>query len=133
MDDFPLAIQTKDFDSNGEIVTPSNADDVVMVNATIDPTLDVPAQIVRFRLLNGSSQRVFNIGLSGNQTFYQIASDGGLLSKSNAITRLLMGPGERAEILIDLNNKQGQSLRLMSYAAEIKNGTYGAASAGVNP
>ncbi|RLD29407.1 MAG: bilirubin oxidase [Bacteroidetes bacterium] len=133
VDDFPLAIQTKDFDNNGQIVTPSNADDVIMVNATIDPVLEVPAQIIRFRLLNGSSQRVFNVGLSGNQTFYQIGSDGGLLSKTNAITRLQMGPGERAEILIDLNNKQGQSLRLMSYAAELQNGTYGATEPGISP
>ena len=131
IDDFPLVIQTKDFDANNQVIAHSNSDDVLLVNATIDPELDVPAQVVRLRLLNGSSQRVFNIGLSGNQTFYQIASDDGLLSKTNAVTRLRMAPGERAEILIDLDDMQGQNLSLMSYASEFQSGIYGATNPGM--
>lgn len=131
VDDFPLAIQTKDFDSDNQIVVPSNSDDVVMVNATIDANLDVPAQVVRFRLLNGTSQRVLNIGLSGNTTFYQIGSDGGLLSNSLALTRLELPPGARAEILIDFSGMQGQDLQLMSYASEFQNGIYGATHPGM--
>ena len=127
VDDFPLVVQTKDFDANQQIVVPSNSDDIVMVNATINPYLNVPAQVVRLRLLNGSSQRVFNIGLAGNLPFYQIASDGGLLSKPVLLSRLQMAPGERAEILVDFSGKAGQSVRLMSYASEIQNGIYGAA------
>lgn len=131
VDDFPLVIQTKDFDANYQVVTPSNSDDVLMVNATINPILDVPAQVVRLRLLNGSSMRVFNIGLSGNKTFYQIGSDGGLLSEPTAITRLQMAPGERAEILINLGNMEGQTIQLMSYASEFPNGIYGATNPGM--
>ena len=131
VDDFPLVIQTKDFDADKQIVVPSNSDDVVMVNATIDPYLDVPEQVVRFRLLNGSSQRVFNIGLSDNQTFFQIGSDGGLLSEPLALTRLQMAPGERAEILIDFDGMQGQSVQIMSYASEFQNGIYGATNPGM--
>ncbi len=130
-DDFPLVIQTKDFDAQKQIVVPTNHDDVVMVNATIDPKLDVPAQVVRFRLLNGSSQRVFNVGLSGNRTFYQIGSDGGLLSEPAPLTRLQLAPGERAEILIDFTGMTGQQLQLMSYASEFPNGIYGATNPGM--
>jgi bilirubin oxidase len=133
LDDFPLVIQTKDFDINGQIVVPSNSDDIMMVNATIDPNLNVPAQVVRFRLLNGSSQRVFNIGLSGNKPFYQIASDGGLLKKPEILTRLRMAPGERAEILIDFSGMKEQSVQLMSYATELQNGTYGASNPSMSP
>ena len=133
LDDFPLVIQTKDFDINNQIVVPSNSDDIIMVNATIDPYLNVPAQVVRLRLLNGSSQRVFNIGLSDNQTFYQIASDGGLLNKPVNLTRLRMAPGERAEILIDFSGMVDKSIHLMSYASELQNGTYGAAYPGMGP
>jgi bilirubin oxidase len=133
LDDFPLVIQTKDFDLNNQIVVPSNSDDILMVNATIDPYLNVPAQVVRFRLLNGSSQRVFNIGLSGNRPFYQIASDGGLLNKPELLTRLRMAPGERTEILIDFSGMEEQSVQLMSYASELTNGTYGAANPGMSP
>lgn len=126
VDDFPIIIQTKDFDSLNQIVVPSNTDDVLMVNGTLDPVLDAPAQVVRFRVLNGASMRVFNLGLTGNQTFYQIASDGGLLESSVPLTRLRLAPGERAELLIDLNGMSGQSISLLSYASELPNGIYGA-------
>lgn len=133
VDDFPLVIQTKDFDDQKQIVVPSNSDDVVMVNATIDPYLDVPAQVVRLRLLNGSSMRVFNIGLTNNETFYMIGSDGGLLSEPVPLTRLRMAPGERAEILIDFDGREGQQMKIMSYASELPNGIYGATNPGMMP
>ncbi len=131
VDDFPLVIQTKDFDESNQIIVPSNSDDIPMVNATINPFLEVPAQMVRFRLLNGSSQRVFNLGLTGNQIFYQIGSDGGLLNKPVALTRLQMAPGERAEIVINFSEINGNSIQLMSYASELSNGIYGAAYPGM--
>jgi len=132
VDDFPLVVQTKDFDGNNQIVHHSNADDVLMVNATINPTLDVPAQMVRFRVLNGSSQRVFNFGLSGNKAFYQIATDGGLKTAPLSLTRLQLSPGERTEIIVDFSGLNGQSLQLMSYASEFGNGIYGATNPGMN-
>ncbi|MBE9490725.1 MAG: multicopper oxidase domain-containing protein [Bacteroidetes bacterium] len=133
IDDIPLAIQTKDFDSNFQIVNHANNDDSVMVNATINPETDLPAQVVRLRLLNGSSQRVFNFGFSGNMTFYQIATDGGLRSEPLALTRLPLAPGERSEILINLSGMSGQTLQLMSYASEFPNGIYGATYPGMGP
>ncbi len=132
VDDFPMVMQTKDFDANNQIIVPSNADDVAMVNATIDPYLDAPAQVIRIRLLNGSSQRVFNVGLSNNQMFYQIASDGGLLATPNQTTRLLLSPGERAEILVNFTGKEGETAYLISYASELSNGIYGATNPGNN-
>lgn len=130
-DDFPLVVQTKDFDGSKQIVTTGNSDDVVMVNATIDPYLDVPAQVIRFRVLNGSSQRAFNFGLSSNKSFYQIASDGGLLAKPVKLTRMMLTPGERAEILVDFSGMNGTSINLMSYASELPNGIYGATNPGM--
>ncbi len=126
VDDFPLAVQTKNFDNDYQILHHTNADDVLMVNATIDPFLDVPAQVVRFRLLNGSSQRTFNFGLEGNKKFYLIATDGGLLEKPVELTRLPLSNGERAEILVDFTGMEGKSLNLMSFASELPNGIYGA-------
>jgi len=133
VDDIPIVLQTKDFDEEGQIVVHSNQDDVVMVNATIDPVINLPAQVVRLRLLNGASQRAFHIGLSNNQPFFQIASDGGLLAAPVNMTRLLLAPGERAEILVDLGGLNGQSTHLMSYASELPNGIYGATSPGMAP
>ena len=133
VDDFPLVIQTKDFDADNQIVVPSNSDDVAMVNATIDPVLQVPAQVVRFRTLNGSSMRTFNLGLSSNADFYQIGSDGGLLKEPYQTKRVRISQGERAELLIDFSGMEGQTVYLMSYASELQNGIYGAANAGMMP
>ena len=126
VDDFPLAVQTKSFDASYQIKHSVNDDTSLMVNATINGQLDVPAQVVRLRLLNGSSQRTFNFGLSGNNTFHLIGTDGGLLNAPVALTRLPLSPGARAEILINLTGLQGQTLQLMSYASELANGNYGA-------
>ncbi len=131
VDDFPLVIQTKDFDANKQIVVHSNNDETQMVNATIDPYLDVPSQVVRFRILNGSSMRVFNLGLSNGANFYQIASDGGLLSAPFSTARVMLAPGERAELLIDFSGMNGQTVDLNSFASELPNGMYGAGTPGM--
>ncbi|MBO6515106.1 MAG: multicopper oxidase domain-containing protein [Bacteroidia bacterium] len=132
-DDFPMVIQTKDFDTNKEILIHSNNDDVVMVNATIEPFLKVGAQVIRCRVLNGSSQRTFNLGLTDNHVMYLIASDGGLLNKPESVTRLMLSPGERAEILIDFSEDKGKKIALLSYASELANGIYGASNPGMGP
>jgi blue copper oxidase len=132
-DDIPLIIQTKDFDEQKQIIVHSNNDDVPMINGTINPFIQLPAQLVRLRILNGASQRAFMLGFSNNQTFYQIGSDGGLLNKPVALQRLLISTGERAEILIDLSGKSGQTLYLMSFASELPNGIYGASNPGMSP
>lgn len=132
IDDFPIVIQTKDFDTDYQILSGTNADNVVMVNATINGQLDVPANIIRLRLLNGSSMRTFHVGMANNMSFYMIASDGGLLSESIKLTRLRLAPGERAEILIDLSTSKGQVVDVKSFASELPNGIYGASLAGMS-
>jgi len=133
LDDIPLAVQTKSFDDDFQINHHANDDTTLMVNATLDAQLDVPAQVVRLRLLNGSSQRSFNFGLTGNASFYQIASDGGLLSEPVELTRLLLSPGARAEVLVDFSGLEGQTIFLMSYASEFPNGIFGATNPGISP
>jgi blue copper oxidase len=132
VDDFPIVIQTKSFDATNQIITMQTAlDTALMVNGTLDPYLNTPAQVVRLRLLNGSSERVYNLGLTANKTFYQIASDGGLLTSAVALTRLQLAPGERAEILIDFSADLGQTINLISYGAELPNAIYGATQPGM--
>lgn len=131
VDDFPLVIQSKCFDSNKQILVDNASDSVMMVNGTLNAYLPVPAQVVRLRVLNASSERVYNLGFQGNLSFSQIGSDGGLLNAPVSLTRLRLAPGERAEILVDLTGMTGQSLNLMSYAAEFPNAIYGALQPGM--
>jgi len=131
VDEFPVIIQTKAFDADGNIVPDSNTDDVAMVNATVDASVGVPAQVLRFHMLNGSSQRVFNLGLEGDVTFHMIATEGGLLAEPVALTRLRLAPGERCELLVDASGLEGSTLRWMSFASELPNGYFGATYPGM--
>jgi bilirubin oxidase len=130
VDDFPLVIQTKAFDVLNQVAIASNMDTSLFVNGTYNPYLNVPSQVVRFRVLNGSSSRTYNLGLSNGQNFYQIATDGGLLDSSLKLTRLVLSPGERAEILVDLTGKTGDKIYFKSFASELPIGIYGADSVG---
>ena len=133
VDDFPIVIQSRAFDAEKQFLTNTALDDVILCNGTLDAYLDVPAQVVRLRLLNGSTERVYNLGFQGNLSFFQIATDGGLLNAPVSLTRLRLAPGERAEILLDLSALQGQSINMMSFSSELPNGIYGAANPSVMP
>ena len=104
VDDFPVIVQTKSIDAAGTIHPFTYQDSIIMVNATREPLVTVPRQLVRLRLLNGSSHRVFRFGLTSDSGFYQIASDDGMLSNAAWMTRLELSPGERAEILVNFSN-----------------------------
>jgi len=83
VDDIPLVLQTKVMDANYQIDTDmmnSAMDTLFLANATRNAYFDAPAQVVRFRILNGSPMRVYNLGLSNGNDFWVIGSDGGLLS-----------------------------------------------------
>ncbi len=136
IDDFPLIIQTKKIDAAGVIGfngSDGNADTNLMVNATKYAQLNVPRQMVRFRILNASNQRVFNLGMSNNSVFYHIATDGGLKSTRTSLTRLRLAPGERGEIVVPFGSYAvGANLQLVSYANELPNGIWGASVAWIN-
>jgi bilirubin oxidase len=136
VDDFPLIIQTKAISSTGQILfdgSDTNLDSNLMVNAVKNSQLNVPRQMVRFRILNGSNQRVFNLGLSNNATFYHIATDGGLKPTRTSLTRLRLAPGERGEIVVPFGSYSvGTNLQLMSYGNELPSGTWGATAPWIN-
>ena len=131
VDDFPLIVQARIFDDFKQIATATHDDSIVMVNGTINPFLQVPKQVVRFRILNGSPERTYNFGLSDSSYFYLIATDGGLLEQPYKTKRLRLSVGERAEILIDFGKDTiGQQKYLMSYSSELPKGIIGADSVG---
>lgn len=133
VDEFPLVLQTKGFDVGGQILVHTEMDTSVMVNGTINPTVDLPAQVVRLRILNGSSQRLYEVGFSDNRSFSIIGTDGGLFVAPVSKTRYRMSPGQRVDILVDLTADFGQNIQLTSYASELPNAVYGAAQPGMGP
>ncbi len=125
-DDFPIIVQTKAFDILNQIAIATELDTAICVNGTVNPFLDAPAQVIRLRLLNGSSSRVYNFGFTANNPFKLIATDAGLLDSAITLTRIRLSPGERAEILLDLQGMIGQTIYLNSFSSEFPNGIYGA-------
>ena len=124
-DDIPLIVQDKIFNADGSLNYPDVnvgvKGDHILVNGAVTPTFNAPAQIVRFRLLNGSNARIYNFGFSDNRQFHQIGTDGGLLEDPVPLTRLRLSTGERAEILVDFSGQETSQVRLVSYSSELDN------------
>lgn len=130
VDDFPIVVQAQQYDSQNQAMPLGMQDSTILVNGakanygnTVNANL--PAQVVRMRILNASGERVFNFGFTANKQFSIIASDGGLLDAPVLTTRVRLAPGERAEILLDLTGMNGQTIQLMSYASELAMGIQG--------
>ncbi|HXH20065.1 MAG TPA: multicopper oxidase domain-containing protein, partial [Chitinophagales bacterium] len=124
VDDIPLIFQFQTFDTvTRQIMVNDDFDNAVVVNGTLNGMLNIPAQVVRLRLLNASSLRFFRFGISDNRAFYQIATDNSLLDAPVSLTRLELSPGERAEILIDFTGEQqGSTLFLKTFGSEMPTG-----------
>lgn len=130
IDDIPLIVQSVQLDLNNQFMPYGMQDSILLVNGLRanyghEAVLNVPAQVVRFRLLNASGERTFNFGFSGNKSFIIIGSDGGLLSAPVNANRIRISPGERYEILVDFSQQNGQNIFLMSYASELPMGVQG--------
>ncbi len=123
VDDIPLIVQDKIIDADGSFNYPGTnfgvKGDQLLVNGAITPVFDAPAQFVRFRLLNGSNARFYNFGFSDDRQFHQIGTDGGLLERPVALTRLRLSNGERAEILVDFSGQENSQVRLVSFSSEL--------------
>jgi bilirubin oxidase len=129
-DDFPIIVQSIQFDTLNQCMPRGMQDSTIFVNGVranygFEAALNVPAQVVRLRLLNASGERTFNFGFSNNFSFSVIASDGGLLNNPFSTTRVRLSPGERYEILLNLSGLEGSDLYLMSYASELPTGVQG--------
>ncbi len=129
--EIPLVIQDRMFHTDGSLLfnnvginpdihpywVPEFFGDTVMVNGKVWPNLNVDRRQYRFRVLNGSNARFYNLKLSNGITFIQIGSDGGFLPKPVKLTSLLIAPGERADILVDFSQlTPGTKIRLLNEA-----------------
>ena len=109
VDDIPVIIQDRDFSDDGQLDFAIDAagkghrDGTLTVNGTINPFVEVPTGLVRLRLLNGSQARVYELDVEG-AAMTKIASDGGYLSGPVVIELLELGPGDRAEIIVDVGD-----------------------------
>src|SRR4030095_29013 len=77
----------------------------IVVNGRTWPYLEVEQRRYRFRFLNGCDSRFLILKLSRNGLpFWQIGAEGGFLPAPARLDQLLMGPAERADVIVDFTN-----------------------------
>lgn len=124
-----VAIQDRMFDTDGKLFylnappnpndhpfwTPEFVGDIITVNGKTWPYLSVAPRKYRLRILNGSNARFYELWLQDLVTgtfgpaINQIGTDGGLLDAPVIINpaaggKLILAPGERADVIIDFSN-----------------------------
>ncbi len=114
VDDIPLALTDRKFTSSNQINSAPYGDSM-MVNGVLRPQFTVPAQWVRFRILDAAIERSYNLGFNDGRSFYMISSDGGLLDSPVAVKKYFISAGERVEILVNFSHQKGSSVDLMAY------------------
>jgi spore coat protein A, manganese oxidase len=121
--DIPLMIADRSFDRHNQLTDPFTgrrppADGVaghrVLVNGAYMPHHHVTARRYRLRLLNVSGFRAYNVHLSNGVPLVQIGTDSGLMPKPVRRSHILLGPAERAEVIVDFAAAAGESVELRS-------------------
>ena len=110
VDDIPLIIQDRKIKDDGELdasdiqfsglTITGLLGDKIIVNGTYDPFFEVTTTQVRFRLLNGSNARIYHVGFTDDREFSLVGTDAGLRDTPLPMKRLLLSPGERADIVV---------------------------------
>jgi spore coat protein A len=119
--EIPLILADRLFDDSGELFyspdptwIPEFFGDTPLVNGAVRPYLDVEPRKYRFRLLNASNARFWNLTIQGGPPAFQIGSDGGLFDRPVALSRLLLLPAERADVIVDFSRFAGQTLKVVN-------------------
>jgi len=122
--ELPLVIADRMFTEAGQLYYPHQTDntgctrmlpeafgDVMTVNGKAWPVQHVEPRNYRFRMVNASDSRFLDLWLSKDNDpsqapaakLMQVGSDQGLLSKPAVMDKLLFGPGERADVVVDFS------------------------------
>ncbi|MDR7328901.1 multicopper oxidase family protein [Corynebacterium guangdongense] len=117
VDDVPLVILDAKFTGDGQLDESIDPDlgligDTPVVNGITNAHFDAATRRVRFRVLDGATMRFYNLAFSDHRPFHVVGTDQGLLETPVQVEYVLMGPGERVEIVVDL--EPGEDVRLQS-------------------
>ncbi|MFL5263602.1 MAG: multicopper oxidase family protein [Anaeromyxobacteraceae bacterium] len=107
---------------------PETFGNAIVVNGVVWPSLDVEPRKYRFRMVNGADSRFFNLWLEGagegpqpGLQMTQIGAEAGFMPAAVAIASspsdgLLLGNGERADVVIDFSAFAGKTIVLRNDA-----------------
>jgi spore coat protein A, manganese oxidase len=137
--DLPLMIADRSFDRDNQLTDPFTnrrppndgiLGETVLVNGAYMPHHRVGPRRYRLRLLNVSSFRSFALHLSNGAPMIQIATESGLMPKPIRRREILLGPAERAEVIVDFSRMAGEDVELRSSARHAGRNSEGARSYG---
>jgi spore coat protein A, manganese oxidase len=136
--DVPLLVSDRSFDENNQLTEPfhhkgdgydntqsmftgpyaapgdATVGDHVLVDGVWAPHFNVGTHRYRLRLLNGSGFQSYDFKLSNGQPFTQVGTGAGLLPKPVQRTDILLGPAQRADVVVDFGRDYGKKIQLVS-------------------
>jgi len=130
-----LVIQDRSFNPDGSLFYPRQPEDAaenlpnpsivpafngetLLVNGKVWPYFEVEPRKYRFRILNASNTRSYQLHLDSGQPFYQIGTDGGLLRRTVNVDKIPIQPAERIDVIIDFSKLKGQEIVLKNDLGE---------------
>lgn len=128
--DLPLILCDRLIAKDGQLYYPVSDDpsapwvsechgNAVLCNGKLYPYAEVEPRRYRLRLINVANTSFFDLSLSHDHPFQQIASDQGLLGAPLERSRIQLYPAERAEVVVDFSGMDGQMLQLRQQSEDI--------------
>lgn len=123
VDDIPCILQDRTIEDNGDMPfdtepTFGQMGTDMLVNGTMDAYVELTRRTARFRLLNASNARLYHLGFADGRAFTLVGTDQGLVRDPVRLTRLSLGPAERAEIVVEF--EPGERARLTTAGGDAR-------------
>ncbi|MGA8847041.1 MAG: multicopper oxidase domain-containing protein [Nocardioides sp.] len=84
----------------------------ILANGQFAPYLEVEPGRYRLRLLNASISSAYDLALSSGRSFMQVGTGSGLLPKRVVRPDVLLGPAQRADVVVDFRGQRGENILL---------------------
>ena len=132
--EMPLALQDRSFYTDGSLYYPTVGvnsgihpywqnfflGNTMVVNGKAWPNMNVKQGQYRFRILDASNSRFYNISFSNSMNFTLIGTDGGYVKRPVELSSMLIAPAERVDILVDFSKvSEGQKIILENFAGAL--------------
>lgn len=120
IDDIPVVIMDQKFNADGTLNEESDPDlglkgDTPTLNGITNAQFDATTRRVRFRILDAATMRFFHLRFSDGRSFHVVATDCGLLAEPKEVESVMVSPGERVEIVVDLDEEEDVMLQAVPF------------------
>lgn len=119
VDEFPVILQDRTYHEDNQLDYRADYDPMgvfgktPLINGVVRPYVDVTTQKVRLLFLGGSNRREWRLHFDNDLVMTQIAGDDSFLPHPVKMTKLLVTPGERLQVVVDFKDyKDGDVVNL---------------------